>query len=156
MEKLSEEFLATVDSKAQSFVIELHQYLINNHCTYTLDKAKSGYVLTYLDSTKHALATYIFRKSGMKIRMYLDHISMYPQRLETIPKNMKKDIQKASVCKRLLDPDACNPRCKMGYTFDLDGITYQKCRFMAFMCTVNEENQGYIKQLLEKEIVMKN
>ena len=28
---------------------------------------------------------------------------------------MKKEITKASVCKRLINPNDCNPKCAMGY-----------------------------------------
>ena len=61
-------------------------------------------------------------------------------------------IRKASVCKRLLDPNDCNPRCRMGYTFVMEGEQYQKCRYMAFLLTLNEESHPYILQLLHKEL----
>lgn len=150
MENMFKQFINTVDPINQRFVEEIHNYLIDNHCTYTIKEAKSGYVITY-SKNKYALATYVFRKSGMKIRMYLDHIVAYQEILDTLPKSIKKEIEKASVCKRLLNPEDCNPRCKQGYTFTMDGSTYQKCRFMAFMWNVNQQNNTYIKQVLEKE-----
>ena len=55
-------------------------------------------------------------------------------------------------CKRLINPDDCNPKCVMGYTFALDGEQYQKCRYMAFQPTLSEENNPYIRQFLEKEL----
>lgn len=63
-----------------------------------------------------------------------------------------KPNQRVSDSKRLIHPDDCNPKCIMGYTFVLDGEQYQKCRYMAFQLTLNEENNPYIKQFLEKEL----
>ena len=65
---------------------------------------------------------------------------------------IKKEIKKASVCKRLVNPDDCNPKCVMGYTFMLDGERYQKCRYMAFQPALSEENNPYIMEFLEKEL----
>ena len=48
--------------------------------------------------------------------------------------------------------DDCNPKCVTGYSFSLDGESFQKCRYMAFMPTLNEENNAYIRQFLEKEL----
>ena len=62
----------------------------------------------------------------------------------------KKDIAKASVCKRLVNPEDCNPKCVMGYTLVMDGETYQKCRYMAFQPALSEENNPYILQFLRK------
>ena len=88
----------------------------------------------------------------MKLRIYPEHIGEYQSFLETLPEKVKKEIKKASVCKRLINPGDCNPKCVMGYSFELDGEQYQKCRYMAFQLTLSEENNPYIKQFLEKEL----
>ena len=88
----------------------------------------------------------------MKLRIYPEHIQRYQNFLDTLPEKAKKEIMKASVCKRLVNPDDCNPTCVMGYTFALDGVQYQKCRYMAFQLTLSEENNPYIKQFLEEEL----
>ena len=72
--------------------------------------------------------------------------------LDTLPAGMKKEIAKASVCKRLINPEDCNPKCVMGYDFIMDKEHYQKCRYMAFMPTITEESTPYIIKLLEKEV----
>lgn len=146
-------FLASIDEKNRPFVEELNEYLTKEYCVYDIKSAKSGYVLTYLwEDTKKALATFVFRKSGIKLRIYPAYIHLYQDFLNTLPEKFKKDIKKASVCKRLINPDDCNPRCVKGYAFKLDGEIYQKCRYMAFMPIVNEENNPYIRQLLDMEI----
>lgn len=94
----------------------------------------------------------MIRKSGVKLRIYPENINKYQGLLNTLPNKMKKDIKKSSVCKRLVNPNDCNPKCVKGYSFILDDQIYQKCRYMAFMPTLNIENNFYIKQFLEQEL----
>lgn len=146
-------FLETVDARFQGFVNEINQYLIENGCKCDIKTAKSGFVVSYvLDSTKRTLATFVSRKSGMKLRIYPEHIADYQSFLNSLPTKMKKDIQKSSVCKRLINPDDCNSKCSMGYTFEMNGEEYKKCRYMAFMPTLSEENNPFIKEFLHKEL----
>lgn len=146
-------FLESVDGYNQDFVMELHEFFLQNNCKYEIKSAKSGFVVSYiLESTKRTLATYIFRKSGIRIRIYPDQVSEYEDFLDSLPEKMKKDIRKASVCKRMINLEDCNPRCVMGYRFSLDGQLCQKCRYMAFQPVLNEENNPFIKQFLEKEL----
>lgn len=146
-------FLETVDVRLRSFVSQIHTYLTENGCSCDIKLQKSGYVVSYvLNSSKRTLATFIPRKTGMKLRIYPEHLQEYQNFLDTLPEKVKKEIKKASVCKRLADPHACNPKCTMGYTFMLDGEPYQKCRYMAFQPALSEENDPYIRQFLEKEL----
>ena len=85
-----------------------------------------------------------------KLDMFMETVN--ERFLDTLPEKVKKEIKNASVCKRLLNPDDCNPKCAMGYTFSLDGEQYQKCRYMAFQPTLSEENNPYIRQFLGKEL----
>lgn len=146
-------FLEIVEERYQEFVLEIDQYLIQNNCKRVLKPAKNGYIASYafVDS-KRALASFVFRKSGIKLRIYPEHIAQYDVFLNTLPEKMKKEIKKASICKRLVNPEDCNPKCIMGYEFHMDSEQYQKCRYMAFMPTLNEENNPYIKSFLEQEL----
>lgn len=149
-------FLESVNIDNQNFVKELNDYLLSQKCQCEIKSAKSGYVVSYLlPDTKKTLANFVFRKSGIKLRIYADHVSSYQTFLNQLPEKMKKEIRKASVCKRLINPDDCNPKCAMGYTFSLDEETYQKCRFMAFMPTLNNENNPYIFQFIKNELSSK-
>lgn len=146
-------FLETVDERFRDFVTEINNYLTQNHCKCDIKSAKSGYVVSYvLPDTNRTLATFVFRKSGVKLRIYPKHIAKYQDFLNSLPEKMKKEIRKASVCKRLINPDDCNPKCVMGYTFLMDNEQYQKCRYMAFMPTLSDENNLYIRQFLEHEL----
>lgn len=146
-------FMQTVDERFRSFVSQVNEHLIENGCKPDIKLQKSGYVVSYvLNSSKRTLATFISRKTGMKLRIYPEHIGEYQSFLDTLPEKVKKEIKKASICKRRINPDDCNPKCAMGYTFVLDGKQHQKCRYMAFQPTLSEENNLYIKRFLEKEL----
>ena len=148
-------FLETVDERYKDFVIEINDYLTSHGCKFDMKTAKSGYVVSYIaENTKRTLANFVSRKTGIKLRIYPEHINEYQDFLNTLPESMKKDIRKASVCKRLANPDDCNPKCVMGYSFEMDGAPYQKCRYMAFMPALSEENNPYIKEFLEKELLI--
>ena len=146
-------FMETVDGRFRSFVNQINEYLTGNGCKCDIKLQKSGYIVSYvLNGSKRTLATFVSRKTGMKLRIYPEHIGEYQSFLDALPEKAKKEIRKASDCKRLINPDDCNPKCKMGYTFVLDGKWYQKCRYMAFQPALSEENNPYIKQFLEKEL----
>ena len=146
-------FMETVDERFRSFVNQINEYLIENGCKCDIKLQKSGYVVSYvLNRSKRTLATFVFRKTGMKLRIYPEHIQEYQSFLDTLPEKVKKEIKKASVCKRLINSNDCNPKCVMGYTFTLDGEQYHKCRYIAFQPTLREENNPYIKCFLEKEL----
>lgn len=146
-----DDFLMTVEPDNLGFVISLHEYLLQNGCTINILSAKSGYVVSYYYSKK-VIANYVFRKKGLLIRIYAENIGSYGGFLDGLPEEMIKAIEKASACKRLLDPLKCNSRCPMGYVFTLKGEDYKKCRYGCFMFQVNAESEPYIKTFLEKEL----
>ena len=146
-------FVDRVDPRYQSHVSEIHSELMKRGCRLEMKTAKSGFVVSYIrKDTKRTLATFVQRKSGIKLRVFADHIAEFQELLNAFPSRMKTEIRKASVCKRLLDPNDCNPRYRMGYTFVMEREQYQKCRYMAFLLTLNEESHPYILQLLHKEL----
>lgn len=151
------EFLETLDGGNRDFVIDIDKFLLENGCKREIKIAKSGHLVSYIfKETKKTLVNFVCRKTGVKIRIYPVNVNKYEDFLDTLPAKMKKGIEKSSDCKRLLNPDACNPKCAMGYDFHMDSEHYQKCRNMAFMHDLNDENNAYIKTFLEKEISILN
>ncbi|MDC7286303.1 hypothetical protein NXH76_00670 [Blautia schinkii] len=146
-----QDFIATVPMENQEFVKEVHDQLINHGCKIEIKAAKSGYVVSYLYNKK-TVANYVFRKKGMLVRIYGVHVNEYEELLETLPEEMALAIHKAPICKRMADPNACNPKCSMGYDFWMKGAHYQKCRNSAFMFLVCPENNPYIEKFLLKEV----
>ena len=154
MEKLKlgiEEFAATVGKEDVDFVKEMHDIFTAAGCKLEIKEAKNGYVASYLHNKK-TVANYVFRKKGLLIRIYANHLMAYIPFLDTLPASMAKEIAKAPDCKRLLNPNDCNPKCAMGYDFILNGGHYQKCRYNAFFFLISKESKPFIKEFIEKEL----
>lgn len=147
------EFLQSVEDRERGFVDELHKFLTEKGCKCDIKESKSGYVVSYLRD-KTTLMNYVQRKTGTKVRIYAANVGKYQDFLNTLPPKLKADIKKAAPCKRLLDPSACNPKCPMGYTFEMDGEVHKKCRSTAFMFALSKENDPFIKKFLEKELAL--
>lgn len=155
MEQNFSNFMMSVPESEQGMVLELDRLLREHGFTSDIKLAKNGYVVSYIKKegkTQTTIANFVFRKSGMKIRIYASNVAKYQEFLDTLPKKMKAEIIKAGDCKRLFDPTACNQRCKMGLTFQMDGKTYKKCRYMAFMPTLCKENDPYIEEFVKREL----
>ena len=146
-----EDFLASVDPAYHEFVTQKHTFLLENGCGMKMDLAKNGYLVSYSDTCKRVLLNFVFRKSGLVTRIYGDHVNRYNDFLETLPDGMVKAIEKAMVCKRLIDMKKCNSRCRMGYDFTLKGARWQKCQYNCFIFPVNEENVPFINDFLMRE-----
>lgn len=148
-----EDFLAETDPAVTTHINRINDYLLGNGCGIKMDLSKSGYVVSYTFlKTKKVIANFVFRKKGIIIRIYGAMIHNYEKLLEDFPDEMIKSIEKAPVCKRLLDPAKCNSKCGMGYDFNLKGENYKKCQYNSFMFLVNEQNIGSIMNFLENEI----
>lgn len=83
----------------------------------------------------------MFRKKGLIARIYAGHIAQYMEILDTLPDSMVRSIQKAPICKRLVEPSTCNQKCSMGYDFILQGERLQRCRNSAFMFLLDKESR---------------
>lgn len=145
-----QDFIAAVDENCVDFVTEMHQQLIDAGCLLEVKEAKSGYVVSYL-LNKKTVVNYVFRKKGLIVRVYANHVGDYMEFLDTLPISMVKGMKDAPDCKRLLNPTACNPKCAMGYDYLLGGERFQKCRYSAFMFLINEESIPFVKDFLRHE-----
>lgn len=147
-----QDFLASVADDNKEFVNDLHDELTKMGCKTDVKLAKSGYVVSYV-LNKKTIANYVFRKKGLIARIYAAHIGQYREVLDTFPDEMVRTIQEAPICKRLVDPAACNQKCSMGYEFLLKGEKLQRCRCSAFMFMINESSRAFVKALLLGEIM---
>lgn len=150
-----EDFLQTVTLDNHPFVEKLHENFIQHNCKLEVKEAKQGYVVTYSymrEKKRVALMNYVFRKSGMMVRIYARHISMYQSVLDSLPESMKKEIGKALDCKRLNGTSQCSPTCTAGYDFIMDKVNYKKCKNGAFFWKVGTETMEYIKKIVESEL----
>lgn len=146
-----EDFIRCVETGSQEFVRKMHSILSEGGCKIEVKEAKSGYVVSYRFGKK-TLINYVFRKKGLLVRIYAEHIREYMDLLDTLPAAMEKAVHTAPVCKRLVNPDSCNPKCAMGYDFLLKGEHMQKCLYSAFQFFICEEHNPFIQTFLEKEL----
>ena len=80
-----DDFLKTVEADNLAFVNEVHKLFMDNGCKLEIKEAKQGYVVTYVymkDKKRIALMNYVFRKSGMLVRIYARHVHMYQTLLD--------------------------------------------------------------------------
>jgi len=138
------------------FVLQTHSYLLENGCVMKMSIAKNGYLVSYSDINKRVIANFVFRKRGLVIRIYGDNVNLYNDFLETLPDEMKKAIDKAPVCKRLIDITKCNSRCRMGYEFTLNGAIHKKCQYNCFMFAVDFESIPFISDFLKNELTARS
>ena len=83
-------FLETVDERFRSFVSQINEYLTENGCKCDVKLQKRGYIASYvLNGSKRTLATFVSRKTGMKLRIYPEHIQEYQSFLDTLPESKK-------------------------------------------------------------------
>jgi hypothetical protein len=146
-----EQFLDAVDVTNKPFVIELHNYLLDNGCKVKFEEKKSGYLASYkLGKPQRAIMNFVCRKKGMLTRIYGERISGYPDFLNTLPKEMVASIESAGVCKRLVN-NTCSPKCN-GYDFMIRNEHFQKCRYNCFEFLMTKESNPYIKSFIEHEL----
>jgi hypothetical protein len=71
-----------------------------------------------------------------------------------MPENMYNAVKDSGWgCAKKDNPEACNPRCKGGFNFILDGEEYSKCRGGSFVAEVNlMQDADILKQWLINEI----
>lgn len=137
----------------REFIEWMHRYMTERGCEVDIKDAKSGFVVSYVHKPKNrTVANYVFRKKGPMLRLYADHIPAYMEALEKWPAPMQKAVQKAGPCKRMLNPEACNSRCLMGYDFILNGERQQKCRYNCFMFLLGDETNPYLKEMVQHEM----
>ena len=147
-----EGFLMDVNPDYHEAVTQIHHLLLEKGCGIKMELAKNGYVVSYSDKNKRVLLNFVFRKSGLVARIYGDAVSRYNDFIETLPDAMVKTVEKAPVCRRLIDITKCNSRCRMGYEFTLKGTHYQKCQYNCFMFPVNAESIPFISGFLKNEL----
>lgn len=145
-------FLSDIPENLKGFVTDLNDYLLEKECKRKIKTAKNGFVTSYLKpATGKTLLNYVFRKTGVKMRIYAAGVGGYEVILNDFPEQMKKEIRKACDCKKLIG-GICSPTCPAGYIFTMDGEEYKKCRNMAFFHNLEEETAPYILELLKAEL----
>lgn len=142
-----EDFIKGLNPFNESFVNSMHEYLSQKGYSVEVKPAAQGPVASYqTPKPKRTVFNYVFRKSGMQVRIYGDNAHKYRDFLQTLPEAMIQAIDKAGPCK------LCNSRCTKGYAVTIKEKEYVKCRYGAFLFGLNPETMPYIKALIEHEV----
>ena len=145
------QFIEAVDVDNQSFVEDLHKYLLDNGCKVAFEEKKSGYLASYkYGKPPKALLNFVFRKQGMLSRIYGERTSGYPDFLNTLPVEVVESIASSGDCKRLVN-NTCSPKCT-GYDFIIGDERYQKCKYNCFEFLMTEESRPLIQTFVENEL----
>jgi len=148
-----ENYLADIDPGHVPYAEEIHDFLVGQGCALKFQAAKNGLVISYLPhGGSKVLANFVSRKKGPTIRIYADHLPAYSNKLDSLPDGMRKSIEKAPVCRRLIDPAKCNARCPMGYSFTMADTLHHKCRYNCFMFVMDDGSNSAIRELLSAEL----
>ncbi|MCL2839691.1 MAG: hypothetical protein FWE05_02875 [Defluviitaleaceae bacterium] len=143
------QFMEAVEADNKIFIQALHDFLMEKSCKLTIEEKKSGFMASY-KYNKKSIINFLFRKTGMLVRVYGENASKYPHFLDTLPEEMTQHIKDWGICKRLVH-NTCNSRCA-GYEFMLDNAFMQKCKYGCFDFHVTEGNNPYIQSFIEHEI----
>ena len=140
------EYKDLLPSGIRETVQNIHAELSAMGFTAEIREAKSGPVLSYKKDRK-VLLNCVYRKSGIKVRLYAAGIAAYEDRLAVLPDSMKAELKKAADCKKL-NGLTCTPTCPGGYTYMLDGELLKKCRSMAFLMTLDQKTAEAVQTLI--------
>lgn len=142
-----EDFLKGFDPFTESFVVPMHKALTEKGYNTEIKPAAQGPVVSYkTPKTKKTVLNYVFRKSGMQVRIYGDNAFKYQDFLLSLPEVMITAMNKAGQCKE------CNARCSKGYPVLAGGSESLKCRYGAFLFPLTPETMPSIKAFIETEI----
>jgi len=140
-----DDFIKTVEPAHQAFVAEAHGALTAGGFKLKIEDKATGLFASYSHpKTKRSALNFFFRKKGLFARLYPDKISDYDGLLNSLTEAMIKELDKAAPCKRLINPDDCNPKCITGYDFTIGGKRFIKCRYMCFQFLVTEESKSIL------------
>jgi hypothetical protein len=147
-----EDFLAEVGAGQKEFVTEIDRALVDDGYKRKVESKASGFFVSYAHpKTRRGMLNFLFRKKGLFARIYPDCLHEYSGFLDTLPEAMEKEIEKSFVCKRLIDPGDCNPKCITGYDFYIKDRHYQKCRYGCFQFGIDAESMPVIADFIEHE-----
>jgi len=139
------DFLVTVELQHQSFAQAIHENLIEKKIKVKIENKASGFFVSYSNpKTKRSLLNFLFRKSGLLVRIYPSNIDVEVP--SNITATMKEEIEKAPNCK------LCSDKCPTGYKYSINGQAYNKCRYNAFLFAVNEKSKNVLTEWVQKEI----
>ncbi len=143
------DFLNEVEQAHKNFAEELHDIFLRVGCKVKIEKKAAGFFVAFSNpETKRSVSNFYFRKNGLHVRLYPE---FYSSKI-ILTDYMVSEIDKAANCTRLRNTAECNPKCIMGYDFELRGKHYQKCRYCSFQFLVTDESKPVIMKWVVDEL----
>jgi hypothetical protein len=146
------ECASSLNETNRSFIVDIDNILVEKR--YNLRIAgKDVLKMTYTHAkTKRGLVSFTISGDALNVHIYADHVNKYINDILPLPDAMLKSIKKGRKCDNLVNPGSCYPECIMGYDLLIDGVRYQKCRYMNFKFAVNDDTRVHIKSMILKEM----
>ena len=145
-----EYILAKVNNESRDVVGMFYEY-IKPHAKCTIKGSLHWYLTpTFtLKSTKKVIMSFKITLDSHEIKLNLAHLGEYAALLDGFPERLKKEIiNNGWNCGQCATkPSTC------AFAFDLDGISYRKCRCGSFVFAEPDKNDArLLLGLLEKEL----
>ena len=150
-----EECLNFMPGESSRCLLEVNDMLTNKGYKYEGKPINMGYSFVYTSKKKGTvLCTIVTDIEKCRVKVNAENLNKYMDFVKTMPENMYNAVAKNRWdCVKQHNPDACNPRCKGGFKFTLDGVEYSKCRGGSFCMDINIiEDTDILKQWLIHEI----
>ncbi|MDR2956950.1 MAG: hypothetical protein LBU61_02050 [Coriobacteriales bacterium] len=152
-----DEFMSAVAPEHQGFADNLHNSMLEQGCSAKIELKPSGYFISYTHiQTKKKTVNLLFRKKGMITRIYGENIGHYQTFMDSLPPEMVEAIEKAPVCKRLINPDDCWSKCTMGYDFTIRSEHFQRCKYHCFEFVASLDSNPYVLEFVKNEVLARN
>jgi len=150
------DFLALVDSDDRSFVLAVHEMLLQDNCKPKIQVTKStGLQLSYsqpkIKTAAGVILIFFVYEDKLMIRIYGVNHKAYPDVLNRLPEKMVHQIDNAADCIKFADPQRCWKGCR-GYDFEIAEKHYQKCLVQCFQFCVDAESIPHLMALITNEL----
>ena len=146
-----EDFLMGVDDAYKSFVVAVHEKLLQEGCKVKIGSTKTNLFSVKYTQGRRGVFNFMLRKRGFKASVYAANFAAYPDVLNSLPKSMAAQIAKTSDCKNMSDSPTCWDGC-IGYDIRIGEEQHQKCKFGCFQFNVDAESIPFLLTLLESEL----
>jgi hypothetical protein len=145
----AEEMLTVLNKKDYNIGYGLHQFGQSLGCVIEPKAGKCYYSVKYeVRKPKRALFTMEFTENRFRVKANLYHLDMYRTIAEQCSDKIKEAIKSTRTC------TMCNPRCKHGAAFHLDGESYFTCIGSGhFFENMDQKDWLALKELLKQENV---
>jgi hypothetical protein len=143
----AEEILSLLTGEDHAYAYLFHKLGESLGCVIESKEGTARTVIRYsVKKPKIALFTTEIKKGKIRIKANLFNLNQYKELAEKCSDTLKNCIKSTRTCER------CNPRCKQGSSFTLDGKEYLTCIGSGhFFGNMEEKDWNDLKELIVAE-----